>query len=42
MIELKVFGNTDQAIELCAQLGTLMEPDMSKALNRAARGIKTD
>ncbi|MDR1744482.1 MAG: hypothetical protein LBS30_01875 [Planctomycetota bacterium] len=42
MIELKVFENLAEAIEMCAQMGDLLEPEISKALNRASHGIRTD
>ena len=42
MIELKVFDNLEQAMQLYAELGDKLAPEMSMALNRAARGVKTD
>lgn len=42
MIELKMFGNLAEALELYEQLGEQLEPDMAKAMNRMTHGIRTD
>ncbi len=42
MINLKVVNNLAEALELYEQLGDMLEPDVAKAMNRAARGIRTD
>lgn len=42
MIKLKVFSNYADAVAFCAGLGDKLAPEMSKALNRALAGIKTD
>ncbi len=42
MINLKVVNNLAEALELYEQLGEKLEPEMAKAMNRAARGVRTD
>ncbi len=42
MINLKVFSNLAEALELYGQLGDKLEPDMAKAMNRAGHGVRTD
>ncbi len=42
MINLKVVNNLAEALELYEQLGEKLEPEMAKAMNRAAHGIRTD
>lgn len=42
MMRLKVFENLGQAMALYEELGDKLAPDMAKALNRAAHGVKTD
>ncbi len=37
-----MFSNLAEAIELYEQLGEKLEPDMAKAMNRMAHGIRTD
>lgn len=42
MIELKIFKNLPEAIAFCQKLGDYMNADISKSLNRAAFGLRTD
>ena len=42
MIELKFFSDFEDAISFCHELGDQVAPEISKALNRALAGIKTD
>ena len=42
MMQLKVFSNLAEALELYEQLGDKLEPEMAKAMNRAAHGVRTD
>lgn len=42
MIETKVFNNLEEALQLYAELGDKLEPEMAMASNRAMRGVKTD
>ena len=42
MIELKVFHNLEDAIEFCRVMGDRLDPEIAKAMNRAAKGIRTD
>lgn len=42
MIEMKVFSNIEEAIGLCMAMQKELAPEISKSLNRAVHGIKTD
>lgn len=42
MTPLKIFSNLPEAMTFCQKLGDYMNTDISKSLNRAAFGLRTD